>query len=42
MRQSYFAATSYVDYEIGRVLATLEEEGFADNTIISLVGDHGE
>ncbi|XP_038054781.1 iduronate 2-sulfatase-like [Patiria miniata] len=41
MRQSYFAATSYVDYEIGRVLSTLEEEGFADSSIIALVGDHG-
>ncbi|RUS75336.1 hypothetical protein EGW08_016903 [Elysia chlorotica] len=41
MRQSYYAATSYMDVQVGRVLAALEENGFANNTIISFVGDHG-
>ena len=41
MRQSYYAATSYMDVQVGRVLAALEENGFAKNTIISFVGDHG-
>ncbi|XP_022099061.1 iduronate 2-sulfatase-like [Acanthaster planci] len=41
MRQAYFATTSYIDYQVGRVLSTLEEEGLADNTIIALLGDHG-
>ncbi|XP_038063308.1 iduronate 2-sulfatase-like [Patiria miniata] len=41
MRQAYFATTSYIDYQVGRVLSTLEEEGLADDTIIALLGDHG-
>ncbi|XP_071790257.1 iduronate 2-sulfatase-like [Asterias amurensis] len=41
MRQAYFAATSYIDHEIGRLLSTLEQVGFANNTIIALTGDHG-
>ncbi|XP_071477900.1 iduronate 2-sulfatase-like [Diadema antillarum] len=41
MRQSYYAASTFVDYELGRVLQGLEEAGFANNTIISFVGDHG-
>ena len=41
IRQNYFAATSYMDYEVGRLLSELEKAGFADNTIISFKGDHG-
>jgi iduronate 2-sulfatase len=41
IRQSYFAATSYMDDQVGRLLSTLETEGFANNTIIVFVGDHG-
>ncbi|KAK7096818.1 iduronate 2-sulfatase-like [Littorina saxatilis] len=41
MRQSYSAATSYTDTQLGILLDTLDREGFADNTIISLIGDHG-
>ena len=41
MRQSYYAATSYVDAQVGKVLAALDKYGFADNTIICLLGDHG-
>ena len=37
----YYAATSYVDAQIGKVLAALEEKGLAQNTIIVLWGDHG-
>ncbi|WP_442505720.1 sulfatase-like hydrolase/transferase [Novipirellula sp. SH528] len=37
----YYAATSYVDAQIGKVIAALDEHGFADNTIIVLWGDHG-
>ncbi len=37
----YYAATSYVDAQIGRVLDALEAEGLADNTIVVLWGDHG-
>ncbi|XP_033632113.1 iduronate 2-sulfatase-like [Asterias rubens] len=41
MRQAYFATTSYIDHEVGRVLSTLEEEGLVGDTIIVLLGDHG-
>ena len=37
----YYAATSYVDAQIGRVLDALDAEGLADNTIVVLWGDHG-
>ncbi|XP_072913896.1 iduronate 2-sulfatase [Hemitrygon akajei] len=41
IRQSYFAAVSYVDGEVGRLLNALEEEGLAKNTIIVFTSDHG-
>lgn len=41
IRQSYYAATSYMDDQVGRLLSTLEDQGFADNTIIVFLGDHG-
>jgi arylsulfatase A-like enzyme len=37
----YYAATSYVDTQIGKVIKALEEKGLKDNTIIVLWGDHG-
>lgn len=37
----YYAGVSYVDAQIGKVLAALEREGLADNTIVVLWGDHG-
>ncbi len=37
----YYAATSYTDAQIGRVLDALDASGQADNTIIVLWGDHG-
>lgn len=40
--QSYFAATSYVDSLIGELLDALQEYGFANNTIVSFIGDHGK
>ena len=39
--QAYLAATSFVDSQIGRVLARLEELKLADNTVVVLTGDHG-
>ncbi|XP_078683798.1 iduronate 2-sulfatase-like [Branchiostoma floridae x Branchiostoma belcheri] len=41
MRQSYYAATSYIDSQVGRVLSALDNQGLAANTIVVLVGDHG-
>lgn len=37
----YYAATSYVDAQIGRVLAELERLKLDSNTIVILWGDHG-
>lgn len=37
----YYASTSYVDAQIGKVIAGLDELGLADNTLIVLWGDHG-
>jgi iduronate 2-sulfatase len=37
----YYAATSYTDAQIGRVLAELDHLGLAENTIVVLWGDHG-
>ena len=37
----YYASTSYVDAQIGKVTRALGELGLADNTIVILWGDHG-
>ena len=39
--RSYLACTSFVDAQIGRLLAALDAEGLADNTIVVVWGDHG-
>jgi len=39
--QGYYAAVSYVDAQIGRVLDELEKLGLSKNTIVVLWGDHG-
>ena len=41
LRHGYYAAASYVDAQIGRVLAELKRLGLDKNTVISLYGDHG-
>jgi len=40
-RHGYYAATSYVDAQIGKVLDELEALDLYDNTIVILWGDHG-
>lgn len=37
----YYAGVSYVDAQIGKVLAELDRTGLAENTIVVLWGDHG-
>jgi iduronate 2-sulfatase len=37
----YYAATSYMDAQVGRVLQALDKGGLAKNTIIVFWGDHG-
>lgn len=39
--RGYYAATSYMDHEAGRVLAALEKLGLAERTVVVFVGDHG-
>jgi iduronate 2-sulfatase len=41
MVHGYYAATSYVDAQVGRVLDELDRLGLGDNTIVVLWGDHG-
>ena len=37
----YFASTSYVDAQIGKVIRALDRLGLSKNTIVVLWGDHG-
>ena len=41
-RRSYAAAISYVDEQIGRILAALVERGELENTLILFTADHGD
>lgn len=41
LRHGYFACVSFTDAQVGRVLAALEKNGLAENTIVVLWGDHG-
>jgi len=38
----YEAEIAYVDMQIALILDVLREEGLAENTVIAIVGDHGE
>lgn len=39
--QAYLATTTYADTQMGRVLDTLENSPYRDNTIVILISDHG-
>jgi arylsulfatase A-like enzyme len=39
--RAYRAADSYVDWNMGRVIDELNQQGLADNTIIVILSDHG-
>jgi arylsulfatase A-like enzyme len=40
--RAYYAMVSFVDDEIGRIVATLEEQGLRESTLIVFTSDHGE
>ncbi len=39
--RAYYASVSYVDAQVGRLLAELDRLGLRENTIVVLWGDHG-
>jgi iduronate 2-sulfatase len=39
--QAYYACVSFVDTQVGRLVACLDELGIGDNTIVVLWSDHG-
>jgi len=41
-RYSYYRNIEHLDAEIGRILRTLEDWGYIDDTLIALTSDHGE
>lgn len=41
LRHAYFASVSFIDAQIGKLMASLESNGLADNTVILLWSDHG-
>ncbi len=41
-RHAYYGMISYVDDKVGRLLATLEQCGMRDNTVVVFTSDHGE
>ena len=41
LTRCYLACTSFVDAQVGRVLAALKRNGYEENTIVVLWSDHG-
>ncbi|KAL4953860.1 alkaline-phosphatase-like protein [Aspergillus filifer] len=41
-RRAYYAACTYVDTNVGKLLKVLEDTGMRDDTIIVFTGDHGD
>ena len=41
LRQHYYGAVSYADEQVGRVMTSLDSNGYTDNTVVVLFGDHG-
>src|SRR5690606_20194858 len=42
MKAAYYGSISFIDYQIGRLLAFMESRGLLDNTLIVFSSDHGE
>ncbi|XP_019939410.1 iduronate 2-sulfatase [Paralichthys olivaceus] len=41
LRQHYYAAVSYMDAQVGRLLSTLDDLRLADDTMVVFTSDHG-
>jgi len=41
-RHGYYGAVSYIDDQVGALLAALADAGLSDNTVVVLLSDHGE
>ncbi|KAL1961709.1 hypothetical protein VTN77DRAFT_1313 [Rasamsonia byssochlamydoides] len=41
-RRAYYAACTYVDTNVGKLLRVLDECGLTDDTIVVFTGDHGD
>jgi arylsulfatase A-like enzyme len=39
--QAYYASVSFVDAQVGRLLAELDRQGLAENTVVVFMSDHG-
>ena len=42
MKAHYYACVSFIDYQVGRILAALEDAEQLDDTLILFTADHGE
>jgi arylsulfatase A-like enzyme len=42
LKRKYWGMVTYIDTEVGKLLAALEETGQADNTIVVFTSDHGD
>jgi arylsulfatase len=42
LQRAYHALMAQVDTQVGRILATLDEQGLAENTLVVFSSDHGE
>ncbi len=42
MKAAYYSSISFIDYQIGRLLAYMEAHNLMDNTLIAFSSDHGE
>ena len=42
LRSAYHGLTTYMDDKVGGLLATLQETGLADNTVVVFASDHGD
>ena len=41
LRRAYFSCVTFVDTQVGLIIAELKKQGLYDNTVILLIGDHG-